>query len=69
MKKKDFDQLKNKNIKDLEKYIAEGQKSLVMGKLELKMGKVKNVHLANQLKKDIAKAQTILTIKRYMKER
>lgn len=63
MKKKDFDQIKTKDIESLKKLIWEKEKEKVRVHLELKMAKLKNVHAAHQLKKDIAKVKTIASEK------
>ena len=63
MKNKDFNELKTKSIKDIKKKIAELEKEKEDTKIELSLGKIKNVHIINQKKKDIAKAKTLLTLK------
>lgn len=63
MKKKDFDQIKTKDIESLKKLISEKEKEKAKAHLELKMAKLKNVHAARQLKKDIAKVKTITSEK------
>lgn len=63
MKKKEFDQLKIKDIESLKKAVFEKEKEKVRIYLELKMGKLKNVHAARQIKKDIAKVKTIIAEK------
>lgn len=63
MKKKEFDQLKIKDIESLKKAVHEKEKEKVRVYLELKMGKLKNVHAARQIKKDIAKVKTIIAEK------
>lgn len=68
MKKKDWQELKTKNIENLKKFISDKQKELVGIRLELKMDKIKNVHQLAQLRKDIARAKTILKIKQIMQE-
>jgi len=69
MKRNDFEELKTKNISDLKKKIADLEKQEVNVKLELKMGKLKNVHLLNQKRKDIAQVKTILRQKLYAQEK
>ncbi len=63
MKKKDLDEIKTKSISQLEKRLEELEKEKTNNLLELKMGKIKNVHLVNQKKKDIARIKTILRLK------
>lgn len=66
MKKKDKEELKTKDIAALKKIITDWQNELGKTKLELKMNKIKNVHLAFWKKKDIARAKTILVAKSFM---
>ena len=68
MKKKDLEELKNKSIDNLKKYIRDSRKDLINKGLEQDLSKVKNVHIASQLKKDIARAKTILNIKQLMEK-
>lgn len=63
MKKKDLEQLKNQDIKALKNKIAELKREAANIKIDLSMGKVKNVHTLLQKKKDVAKIITILKLK------
>ncbi|OGE08142.1 50S ribosomal protein L29 [Candidatus Curtissbacteria bacterium RIFCSPLOWO2_02_FULL_40_13b] len=63
MKKKDLMELKNKNIEEIQKKIDQLVSEIVVNKLELKMGKLKNVHLISKKKKDLARLETILKLK------
>lgn len=63
MKKKDLDELKNKGISDLKIEIKKLQKEAIDTLLELKIGKIKNVHAYNQKRKDIARVKTVLKMK------
>ena len=63
MKKKDLSEFKTKAISDLRKKIADLKKQNVGSLLQVKMGKTKNVHEAANLRKDIAKLETILKLK------
>lgn len=63
MKMKDLVELKNKDKKELERKIKEMEKSLVETRLELKLGKIKNVHEVNKKRKELAQALTILSLK------
>lgn len=60
MRKKDLEELKNKNLKQLYQVIGEKKKELTNDQIELKMGKIKNVHKVNHQRKVIAKINTIL---------
>lgn len=64
MKKKDLTEIKTKTIEDLNKLIPEKEKQKASTKLEQKLGKIKNVHQVNQIKKDLAQIKTILSRKR-----
>lgn len=68
MKKKDLQDLKTKNVKDLRNKIADLEKQKTNSLLELKMGKVKNVHTVKKTKKDIAQAKTIARLKFLMEK-
>lgn len=63
MKKKDLEELKKQNIGQLEMRIAGLKKEMANFKIDLSMGKVKNVHSILQNKKAVAKIMTILTLK------
>jgi ribosomal protein L29 len=63
MKKKDLDQLKNQDIKILKKKIADLKKEAATFKIEISLGKIKNVHSILQKKKEIAKVMTVLNLK------
>ncbi|MCR4324574.1 MAG: 50S ribosomal protein L29 [Candidatus Curtissbacteria bacterium] len=63
MKKNEFDSLKNKTVDDLKKTIQDFRKEVANTQLETRMGKVKNVHMANSKRKEIAIAKTILSAK------
>lgn len=63
MKKKELNELKAKSIAELTRKLTELQKEKVNTQLELKMGKLKNVHLIEQKRKEIAKIKTILSLK------
>lgn len=59
MKKKDLVDLKNKSAKELAAKAQEISKSIVDIRLEMKLGKVNNVHSANAKRKELAKVLTI----------
>ena len=63
MKKKDLMEFKSKNVEDIQKKIDQLIGEIVVNKLELKMGKLKNVHLVSKKKKDLASLKTILKLK------
>jgi len=65
MKKKDLNELKTKTNKDLAKKVIDLERELTAATLELKMGKVKNVHVVRSKKKDIAAILTIMKLKSY----
>ncbi|MDO8487286.1 MAG: 50S ribosomal protein L29 [Candidatus Curtissbacteria bacterium] len=63
MKKKDLEEFKKQDIGQLKKKIADLKKEAANIKIDLSMGKVKNVHSILQKKKAVAKIMTILTLK------
>lgn len=68
MKKKDLIDLKNKSALDLRRKIKDIQLEMTNSILELKMGKVKNVHEANTKRKDLARALTFLNLNLLVKK-
>lgn len=65
MKKKELLEIKNKTIENLRLLLVEKKKAQVSMTMEQKLGKVKNVHSAHQIKKDIAEVKTILAEKMF----
>ena len=55
MKKRDFQQFKNKPIPELQKDLAENQERLRKLKFDLAQGKVKNIREIRDVKKNIAR--------------
>ena len=68
MKKKELDEIKSKSINELKNKISQLEKEKINAVLELKMAKVKNVHIARHIKKDIAKVKTILNLKLFLEK-
>lgn len=64
MKKKDRNDLKTKELKDLNKILGDLRKDLTKEKIELKMGNTKNVHATKNIKKQIANVLTFMTLKK-----
>lgn len=60
MKKQDLKDIKNKDIKTIEKQVLDLQKEKNNAVLELVVGKAKNVHLSNLKRKDIARLKTLI---------
>jgi ribosomal protein L29 len=60
MKKKEFEQLKTKNVTELTKVLDERRARLWSLRVELGSGKVKNVREIRRVKRDIARLLTIL---------
>ncbi|HOE15155.1 MAG TPA: 50S ribosomal protein L29 [Candidatus Paceibacterota bacterium] len=52
--------LEKKDLNELQKLLTEKQKQAIQAKFDLKMGKVKNVKILFNLKKDIAQISTII---------
>jgi len=63
MKTKAFNDLKSKDIETLVKNLGDLEKQIVNDFLELKMGKVQNVHATSNKKKDIARLKTLIKMK------
>ena len=63
MKKKDLREFASKSTEEVAKKIAQLQKEKLETNLQIKMGKIKNVHLAGKIKKEIAKLSSIAQIK------
>ena len=60
MKKQDLNDIKNKDIKTLEKQVLDLQKEKNSAALELAIGKAKNVHFTHLKRKDIARLKTLI---------
>lgn len=60
MKKKDLEQFKNKTIKELAEFIRTKEQDLLKSKLDLKSGRVKNVRIVKNIRRDLAQIKTIL---------
>ena len=62
MKNKEMQEYKNKTLGEIEKKIGELQKKKVETLIEISMGKIKNVHAATKIKKEIAQLKTIINL-------
>ncbi len=62
MKKRELVDLRNKDLLELRKREKDARKELTQSIIELKMGKVKNVHDSNTKRKNIARILTFLKI-------
>lgn len=60
MKKKDLLELRAKEIKELQSLLAKKKQELAKMMLELRAGKIKNVHVGKNLRKDMAQILTIM---------
>jgi ribosomal protein L29 len=61
MKKKEIEELKNKQVAELETIIGDSKRQLHALSLDLYAGKVKNVRTISELRKKIARAYTFIT--------
>lgn len=59
MKKKELEKFKNKPLAEIEKEIRENRERLANLKMDLSLGKVKNISEIKQIKKNIAQLLTI----------
>ncbi len=60
MKKKEFQELKNKPVAELNKMMSEFKERLWNVKNDLIRGKVKNIQEVKTIKKDIARIMTVV---------
>ncbi len=60
MKKSEFQQIKNKTAEELQKDLIGNREKLRILKFDLAAGKVKNANEIREVKKTIAKIQTLL---------
>lgn len=63
MKKKELENLKNKTMIEIEKELRERQERLLGLKMDLALGKVKNIHEIKELKKSVAQLLTLKNTK------
>lgn len=63
MKKKELQEYRNKTLAEIKKKIAEFEKEKTQTFLEVNMGKIKNVHAAGKIRKEIAQLKTVLNLK------
>jgi len=68
MKRKDFVELKSKEIGELKKLLGEKKLELVKIYPEIAMGREKNTKKAGLLKKDIARIATLINEKEIVKK-
>ncbi|MEX0622201.1 MAG: 50S ribosomal protein L29 [Candidatus Woykebacteria bacterium] len=61
--KKSETNLKEKSTEELIKTLSEKEKDLINMKMDLAKGKIKNVHAAREIRKDIARLKTFLKMK------
>jgi ribosomal protein L29 len=64
MKKNEYSEFKNKNIKEIEKKVFDLKKQLTTAYLNKKAMKLTNVSLIKNLKRDVAMLKTLLTQKK-----
>jgi len=65
MKKKDYDELKVKNQQQLKKAVWDMEKEKANLQMDRHLGKLKNLHVVNTKKKDIARVLTLLVQKKF----
>jgi len=64
MKKKDFQTLKEKTIQELNQMVKDLKLEALKTKIEIKKGKIKNVHAYLEIRKKIAKILTLINEKK-----
>lgn len=63
MKRKEFNELKNKSLNEFKKIFLEFKEKMINLKFDLRLGKVKNVSEIRKLKKSIAQVLTLIRLK------
>ena len=63
MKSSDIKKIRNKGIPELEKDLKLKQEALRTARFDLKSGKVKNIAMVKETKKEIARIKTFITEK------
>lgn len=63
MKRKELDNLKNKSVIEIDKDLRERRERLLNLKMDLALGKVKNISEIKELKKSIAQLLTVKKLK------
>lgn len=63
MKKKEFNQFKEKSVEELKVVLGNLETEAMKAKLEIAQGKMKNVHTFLTKRKDIAKINTLISEK------
>lgn len=69
MKKQDLVSLKNKTIDELQKSLGEAKEQSQKIRVEVSLGKSKNVHTLNKKKKEIAKLKTVIREKQILEKK
>lgn len=64
MKRKDFEQLKNLSVEELQKMVLEKKDKIRQLKFDLSLGKIKNFSDIKKIKKDIAQILTLINQKK-----
>ncbi|MFC1653581.1 50S ribosomal protein L29 [Patescibacteria group bacterium] len=67
MKRQEIAKLHNSTVKELSQKIEELQKELVIVRMEIKLGKQKNLKKGSSIRKDIARIKTIISQKNLSK--
>lgn len=63
MKRKEFEELKGKTVQELKEMVNNLKRESLLTKIEIKQGKIKNVHAYLNLRKKIAKILTLISEK------
>ena len=63
MKKKEWQNLQNKPLKELKELLNSWTKEMLEMGLKLKTGKLKDVHAVGKKRKDVARIKTLLALK------
>lgn len=69
MKRKDLNEIKLKELPELNKILAETQKSFLKLKMEFRGGKIKDVRILRKTRDDLARIMTIIKEKTQKEEK
>lgn len=68
MKKKEFDQLKEKSLEDLKEFLKKLKAESLNLKMEIKKGKIKNTRGYFSKRKEIARVMTLISEKKFVQK-
>ncbi|HOK79378.1 MAG TPA: 50S ribosomal protein L29 [bacterium] len=69
MKRQDFEELKNLTVQELEQKRMDLAKQLFETRIQVQLGQLKNTRILRNLRKDIARINTLIQLKKISKQR